>query len=425
MNRLDSELVQGLLEEAGYEMTRDLRSADLILFNTCSVREHAEARVYGRLAALRSLKEERPEIVIAVLGCMAQKDRRKVFESAPHVDIVCGTRQFPGILEWIDRVRRGKGRQLEVTENGELFEAFARRSVHPGAFQAYVSVMRGCNSYCSYCIVPYVRGAETSRPPEEILDEAKRLRDGGIIEITLLGQNISAYGKDLGDVNLAGLLAAVSAVQGIERVWFITSHPRDVTQEVFEVMRDLPNVCEYLHMPAQSGSSRVLRRMNRGYTREHYLRRVECAYRSVPGLAVASDFIVGFPGETEEDFRETISLVEACRFSGAFIFKYSPRPGTKAADLEDDVPMEVKRRRNQELLAVQEGISGEENAKFVDTTVDVLLEGPSKTDRTRLMGRASDHRIVIIEGCRDEAGSLVPVTITRSTPLSLYGRPAR
>jgi len=434
MNRLDSELIRSLLEEDGYEMTEDALSAEIILFNTCSVREHAEARVYGRLARLRHLKEKRPEVVIAVLGCMAQKDREHIFEAAPHVDVVCGTSEFPSLLELVERVRRGEGRQLATREDAELSAVYSRRHLAPSQSHAYVAVMRGCDNFCSYCIVPYVRGREVSRPMDEVLDEVKRLRDRGVIEFTLLGQNISSYGKNLEGASLATLLRRVSALEGLRRIWFITSHPADVTSDVLEAIRDCPGVCPYLHLPAQSGSTRVLERMNRGYTRERYLELVREAYRTVPALAVATDFIVGFPGETDADFRETISLVEECRFSSAFIFKYSPRPGTKAAEFPDDVPMETKRRRNAELLALQERISAEENAKFVGKTVEVLIEGPSKTRKDRLTGRARDHRIVIVEDdaiCAtgpDASGSasafvgkMVPVKITRSTALALYG----
>jgi len=434
MNRLDSELIRSLLQEAGYEMTRDEASADLVLFNTCSVRQHAENRVYGRLAALKKLKAEHPGVVIGVLGCMAQKERERLFEAAPHVDVVCGTRQFPALVEAVARARRGGGPQLLVAEEGELHGVYSRRRLRSGQFSAFVSVMRGCDNFCSYCVVPYVRGRETSRPMAEVAREVERLRGRGVVEITLLGQNISSYGKGLDSADLAGLLRRLGEVEGIERIWFITSHPADAGREVFLAMRDVPGVCEYLHMPAQSGSTRVLERMNRGYSREHYIDLVREARETVPGLAVASDFIVGFPGETEEDFRETVSLVEACRFSNSFIFKYSPRPGTKAAAFPDDVPTPEKRRRNQELLSVQERISTEENAVFVGRTVEVLIEGPSKRNPSRLTGRARDHRIVIIDkegicatgGLSASAlvGKIVSVTITASTALALYGSTA-
>ena len=435
MNKLDSELMLGLLEEAGYESCAEADAADLILFNTCSVRKHAEDRVYSRLGALKRLKESRPDLVIGVLGCMAQKEREKLFDAAPHIDLVCGTHEFARLPQLVEAVRDGHVRQLAVDETGELGPLFVLRRPRPNACQAFVSVMRGCDNFCSYCVVPFVRGREASRPADEIVDEVKRLVDAGVVEVTLLGQNVSSYGKDLKDMNLAKLLHRVSAVEGLGRLRFITSHPAQMSVDVLKAMRDLPNVMEYLHMPAQSGSTTVLERMNRGYTREQYTDLVEKAHQVVPGIAVASDFIVGFPGETEDDFNESVTLIERCRFSGSFIFKYSPRPGTKAAEFEDDVPMDVKRRRNQELLAVQERISTEENAKFVGRTVEVLVEGPSKTNPNRLMGRARDHRIVIIDTAgsnknkratagltsRVAAGMITAIRITDSTPLALYG----
>jgi tRNA-2-methylthio-N6-dimethylallyladenosine synthase len=448
MNRLDSELIRSLLEEDGYEMTADPGSADLVLFNTCSVRQHAEARVYGRLGMLKALKEKRPAVVIAVLGCMAQKDREQIFERAPHVDVVCGTAEFPSLLEFVERVRRGDAHQLAVADRADLSQVYARRRLAPNQFHAFVAVMRGCDNFCSYCVVPYVRGREVSRPMAEVVDEVKRLVGRGVLEFTLLGQNISSYGKGLhatqppsagnNDVNLAKLLRLVSAIVGVRRLAFITSHPADMTREILAAMRDCPNASPYLHLPAQSGSTPVLQRMNRGYTRERYIDLVREAYATVPGLAVATDFIVGFPGETDADFRQSLSLVEECRFSSSFIFKYSPRPGTKAAGFPDDVPMETKRRRNADLLALQQRISSEENAKFVGRTVEVLIEGPSKTRADRLTGRAPDHRIVIVGekgaekgDCPPKSvpgtvpffrpGDFVPVTIASSTALALYG----
>jgi len=435
MNQLDSELVRGLLEGAGYAMTDDEREADLVLLNTCSVRENAENRVWGRLGALKRAKRDRPGLLIAVLGCMAQKERERIFERAPHVDVVCGTREFPNLLEYLEHAERGDAHQVAVDLARPLCAVYAKRRLAPGQSHAFVSVMRGCDNFCSYCVVPHVRGRVASRPPAEIVDEVKRLVDAGVVEVTLLGQNISAYGKDdeACGADLAALLDAVSAVPGLARLWFVTGHPRDMTRGVFEVMRDRANVMEYLHMPAQSGSNRVLERMNRGYTRERYLEIIRQAKAIVPALGVASDFIVGFPGETERDFAETAGLVEACRFSAAFIFKYSPRPGTKAADFDDDVPDDEKLRRNHELLRVQERIAAEENAAFVGRTVEVLVEGPSKSNASNLVGRARDHRIVIIEGRTDDrraeaglssralTGMIVPVTITRATALSLYG----
>ena len=445
MNQLDSEVIRGMLEAAGFTLTRDEAAADLILFNTCSVRKSAENRVHGRLSALKRLKAERPGVIVAVLGCMAQKDREGLIADHPHVDIVCGTQEFPALLEFISRAHGGERHILatslvpvgasrhvgtvpdgaaepaEVPERDRIDEAMRLRKPRPGQFSAYVSAMRGCDNYCTYCIVPYVRGREVSRAAVDVVEETKRLVDAGIIEVTLLGQSISSYGKNLKNETLATLLRKVAAVPGLRRLCFITSHPADMTREVFEAMRDLANVSRYLHMPAQSGSTAVLARMNRGYSRERYLDLVREAKEVVPDIAVASDFIVGFPGETDADFRDTVSLVEACRFSQGFIFKYSPRPGTKAADFADDVPKTVKESRNRDLLAVQERISTEENARFIGRSVDVLVEGPSKRNPNRLTGRARDHRIVLIDGCDAPPGSFARVKVTRATALALYG----
>ncbi len=455
MNQLDSEIIRGMLEEAGFTLTRKPDEADLILFNTCSVRKSAENRVHGRLSALKKLKAERPGVVIAVLGCMAQKDREGLFAEQPHVDIVCGTQEFPALLEFVARAHGGERGIVATAERGDVDDAFRRRRVRPGQFHAFVSVMRGCDNYCSYCIVPYVRGRELSRPAADVVEEVTRLVGAGVVEITLLGQSISSYGKQFGGTgipacpdgvrkecltsrpeNLATLLRKAAAVPGLKRLGFITSHPADMTRDVFEAMRDCANVSRYLHMPAQSGSTAVLERMNRGYTRERYLALVREAREVVPDIAIASDFIVGFPGETDADFRDTVSLVEECRFSQAFIFKYSPRPGTKAADFPDDVAKSVKESRNHELLAVQERISAEENAKFVGKTVEVLVEGPSKRNPSRLTGRAKDHRIVLLEekgtvplapsgGLSPflPSGTIVTATVTRATSLALYGVP--
>ncbi len=439
MNQLDSEVIRGMLEESGFGFTKDPAEADLIIFNTCSVRKSAENRVHGRLASLKPLKAARPDVVVAVMGCMAQKDREGLISEHPHVDIVCGTQEFPALLEFVERAHSGERGIVAAGEHRDIDRVFAHRKPKPGQFHAYVSVMRGCDNYCSYCIVPYVRGREVSRPAADVVEEVKRLVDAGIIEITLLGQSISSYRRTgipacpegvrqecltYAEETLATLLRKVAAVAGLKRLSFITSHPADMTREVFEAMRDLGVVSPYLHMPAQSGSTAVLARMNRGYARERYLSLVREAREVVPGIAVASDFIVGFPGETDAEFAETLSLVESCRFSQAFIFKYSPRPGTKAAGFADDVPKPVKESRNQELLALQERISTEENATFIGRTVEVLIEGPSKRNPKRLAGRAKDHRIVLLEGAAASPGSFVAATVTRATALALYALPA-
>ncbi len=422
MNKADSELALGLLFEKGFQMARNEANADIILFNTCSVRQHAEDRVYSRLAQLKTHKTRRPGLVIGVLGCMAQKEGEAIFRRYPHVDMVCGTRMFDKLPELLERLSLSSNHLLAISDE-KVISYPRQRPPGENPYQAYVTVMRGCNNYCSYCIVPYVRGPEVSRSVEEIVQEAESLVKGGCKEITLLGQNINTYGNDLSDAsNLSKLLRAVSEVEGLKRLRFVTSHPKDMTEEVFEAMAELPKVCKHLHMPAQSGSARILDRMERGYTAAHYLGLVDLARKLVPDIGIASDFIVGFPGETDEDFEDTVRLMEAVRFQNSYIFKYSPRPGTKAAELQDDVPIAVKKERNQRLLELQSRISLEENKKMIGRTVEMLAEGPSKSNKRRLTGRTSQNQIVVFEGSDDLKGQLVKVKVEEVTALTLFGR---
>jgi len=420
MNKLDAELVLGKLLDAGYVPADEDAVADVILFHTCSVREHAEARVYSNAGKLKHLKRRRPGVVIGILGCMAQKDREAIFARLPHVDLVCGTREFPRIVELVEEVRR-RGR---VVACGEDVEVTYDRDVaaRPNRFQAYVGIMRGCDNFCAYCIVPYLRGRETSRPPGEVVDEVRRLVDDGVREVTLLGQNVNSYGKSFGRAGaLADLLRDLGGIQGLIRLRFVTSHPKDMTRPILDAMRDVPCVCESLHMPAQSGSDRILKRMNRGYTNAQYRDIAALARDLVPGIAIASDFIVGFPGETRADYEETEALVREMRFQNSFIFKYSPRPGTRAAKMADDVPWAEKKRRNAALLAAQEAVNRQAHAAMIGEVVEVLVEGRSKRDARRLTGRTRTNRIVVFEGAPGLAGRLAMVRITDATPLTLAG----
>jgi tRNA-2-methylthio-N6-dimethylallyladenosine synthase len=433
MNKLDSETAAEMLLAAGFDAAVGPDDADVILFNTCSVREHAEERVYSRVGALKLQKQLRPELIIGVMGCMAQKDGERVFRRAPLVDIVCGPKQESNLARLIGRAR--EGRRILALDNGSRIKTrqkppgnvdltapiepppFARSGItRPAPFKDFVAITLGCNNFCSYCIVPCVRGPEESRPADEIADEIKRLADSGVREITLLGQNVNSYAG-----GLPRLLQRIHNTPGLQRIRFVTSHPKDVTDDLLQAMAELPKVCEYLHAPAQSGSTSVLHRMNRGYTREHYDDMLERARRIVPGIEIAGDFIVGFPGETEEDFHETVDLVRTAGFNQCFIFKYSPRPGTRAAELPDDVPDEVKKRRNGELLAVQEEVSARRNRDKHGRVLEVLTEGPSKNDASRLAGRSRGYDIVITKGAASLAGRTVPVRITESTPLTLFG----
>jgi tRNA-2-methylthio-N6-dimethylallyladenosine synthase len=421
MNKLDAELALSALHRAGYREVNAPEEADVVLYNTCSVREHAEERVYSNVGKLKHLKKRRPDVIIGILGCMAQKDRDTIFERLPHVDLVCGTREFPRIAELVEEAR-GKPHLLACREDIPVQEE-RDISVRPNRFQAFLTIMRGCDNYCAYCVVPYVRGHETSRPAEEIMEEARRLADDGVVEITLLGQNVNSYGNSFGKRGaLVELLAGLNDLPGVERIRFVTSHPKDMSREILQAVGDLPRVCEHLHMPAQSGSDRVLRAMNRKYTSSQYRDLIAMAREIVPGIAIASDFIVGFPGETEEEYQQTASLIRDLCFQNSFIFKYSPRPGTAAAKLPDDVPWEVKRRRNVELLEIQGAINLEENRKFIGRDVEVLVEGASKRDPRRLTGRARTNHIVVFEADPDLAGRLVTVRVESATHLTLAGK---
>ncbi len=422
MNKLDAELSLGLLQEEGYKIVDKVDDADVILFNTCSVRQHAEDKVYSHLGALKTLKKRHPEVIVGVLGCMAQKDGEAIFKRMPHVDLVCGTRMFSRLPEMLLKIRNHGSHVLAIDED-QIVNVKRAVTYRPNFYQAFVTVMRGCDNYCSYCIVPYVRGREISRTIADIKEEVQSLVSNGCKEVTLLGQNINSYGKGLdGNVTLGDLLSELNEIDGLERIRFVTSHPADMSRDLIRTMSRLEKVCEYLHMPAQSGSDEVLKRMRRGYTAGYYREFVRYARELIPHLTVASDFIVGFPGETEEDFQETVQLMEDIRFQNCFIFKYSPRTGTKAAELKDDVPDETKRARNMKLLELQKKISLEENTKMIGKKVEVLVEGASKSDPNRLSGRTRQNHIVVFTGSQDLVGKLVEVMIQEVTDLTLFGK---
>jgi tRNA-2-methylthio-N6-dimethylallyladenosine synthase len=445
MNVLDSELVAAALVESGYELAKTPRKADVVLFNTCSVRQHAEDKIYSALGRLKHAKEHQPEKVIGVLGCMAQKEQGRILRRAPHVDLVVGPGQLGRLAALLDEVARGRGPLVEVSLDRKAESRSAVREsfvgydplrmvdVRSGRHQAMVRIMFGCDKFCSYCIVPSVRGPEQSRTLEEIEAEVRRLADEGCLEVTLLGQTVNSYKSTAGGrtIRLADVLERLNEVAGLERLKFVTNHPRHMTGDLIEAVRDLAKVSPYFHVPAQSGSNRILKRMKRGYTVEAYREMLLEIREAVPEAAITSDFIVGFPGETEDDYRETVELVRAGRFKNSFIFKYSPRPNTKAAELYvDDVPDEVKRRRNNDLLAVQNAISEEENLPLVGRTVEILVEGLSKTGRkhteqgplVQLTGRTVGDRIVVLEGPRELIGRILPVEIYQASAFTLFGR---
>jgi tRNA-2-methylthio-N6-dimethylallyladenosine synthase len=361
---------------------------------------------------------------------MAQNEGEKIFKRMPHVNLICGTRMFSKLPELLEEINGTNKRILAIDEDGEVnFDRLVtqRQDRH----KAFVSVMRGCDNYCSYCIVPYVRGREFSRPVEDIINEVKGLADDGCKEVMLLGQNVNSYGKGLGgNTTLATLLRKLDPIEGIERIRFVTSHPKDMTRDMLEAVGELPKVCESLHMPAQSGSDRILGKMRRQYTSEYYRGLVEMARSLVPDITIASDFIVGFPGETEDDFEDTVSLVRDVRCQNCFVFKYSPRTGTAATELEDDVPEKTKKKRNQVLLGLQDEISAELNREMIGKSVEVLVEGTSKTNESRLTGRTRQNQIVVFSlpeghsqagGSSSLLGKLINVDIVDSTVLTLFG----
>ena len=443
MNVLDSELVVGSLRRQGYELTHEAEAADVILFNTCSVRQHAEDKIYSALGRLRQHKRHHPSKIIGVLGCMAQKDQDDIRRRAPHVDIICGTGQLARLPELIGAVResgkpqtalsldRTEGRH-EVERSFESYDPMRDPSMRPSAFQAYVRIMIGCDKFCTYCIVPSVRGPEQSRHPEHIAAEVRQLAAEGCKEITLLGQTVNSYKYDTGDgrrVRLSDLLAKIHDTAGIERIKFITNFPKDMTDDLLQAVRDLPKVCRYLHVPVQSGCDEMLGRMKRLYTVAFYREMLQRCRETVPGVAISSDFIVGFSGETEESFERSCTLVREAGFKNSFIFKYSPRPGTKGHELyADDVPEEVKKRRNNDLLAIQTKVSLADHRQRVGARVEVLVEGPSKnafrratTGPVQLTGRTRTDHIVVFDGNERLAGQTVLVDIHEASPFTLYG----
>ncbi len=422
MNKLDSELIAADPARAGFRETPSPDDADVLLVNTCSVRRHAEERAYSFVGRFKPRRGAKPDKLIGVIGCMAQAERQTILERAPFVSFICGPGEIDRIVDILDDARRSRGgAHLELDRRMAFDRDITRR---PRRHSAFVSISRGCNNFCAYCIVPYTRGREQSRSAEAIEQEVRQLVDDGAVEITLLGQNVNSWGADLQGpgTRFAQLLARLDAVDGLKRLRFVTSHPKDLADDLVAAMAQLPSVCPYLHLPAQAGSNRVLAAMNRGYTREHYLDRVDRLRQAVPGMAMASDFIVGFPGETEDDYLRTVDLVQRVRYKNCFIFKYSPRPGTAAAEkLSDDVPRQEKQRRNLHLLNVQEAVSTEDNAAMVGRVVDLLIDGPDKKGG-RLTGRTRTDHIVHVEADDSLIGRFARVQLTDSTPLSFQAR---
>ncbi|MCV7152218.1 tRNA (N6-isopentenyl adenosine(37)-C2)-methylthiotransferase MiaB [Mycolicibacterium pyrenivorans] len=428
MNVHDSERLAGLLEAAGYRRAADGSDADVVVFNTCAVRENADNKLYGNLSHLAPRKQSEPNMQIAVGGCLAQKDRDAVLRKAPWVDVVFGTHNIGSLPALLDRARHNRVAQVEIAEALQEFPS-ALPASRESSYAAWVSISVGCNNTCTFCIVPALRGKEVDRRPGDVLAEVQTLVDQGVLEITLLGQNVNAYGVSFADQAqprdrgaFAKLLRACGHIDGLERVRFTSPHPAEFTDDVIEAMAETPNVCPTLHMPLQSGSDRILRTMRRSYRAERYLGIIDRVRAAIPHAAITTDLIVGFPGETEEDFQATLDVVAAARFSSAFTFQYSKRPGTPAADLDGQVPKAVVSERYQRLIDLQERISLEENTAQIGRTVELLVatgEGRKDASTARMSGRARDGRLVHFapgEAGQIRPGDVVVTTVTGAAP---------
>ena len=421
-NELDSARIAGLLAREGYSLTEDDGEADLIILNGCSIREKAEQKLYSRLGALQVMKLRQPGVRLGVAGCLAQREGEALLRRFPHLDLVVGTGEH--LAEIPQLLRRESGHPVAATaEPSGLFPSNV--DVHRDSrFRAWVGIMEGCDNFCTFCVVPLTRGRERSRPPDEILREVAALRDRGYREITLLGQTVNSYGAKLEPpVSFAALLRRIGGEVGTAmRVRFTTSHPKDVTPDLAEALRTLPSVCPHIHLPVQSGSTRTLARMERTYTREAYLERVRLLTTSVPALALTTDIIVGFPGESEEDFMETLSLMREVRFDGCFAFKFSSRPGTPAADFPDQVPESVRVARLAKVLSLQDEVSLDRNRAWIGHQVEVLVDRElSKRDSGLAAGRTRQNKIVHFGGGAVEEGTLANLKITEATPHHLKG----
>ncbi|MFL0246627.1 tRNA (N6-isopentenyl adenosine(37)-C2)-methylthiotransferase MiaB [Candidatus Clostridium stratigraminis] len=424
MNEEDSEKLSGMLKSQGYVRTDIKEEASVIIFNTCCVRENAELKVYGNLGALKNLKKQKPGLIIAVCGCMMQQDgiADNVIRKYPFVDIIFGTHNAYKFPEYLNRVKQEGKSIIEIVNKEEkIVEGIPvdRESNIKG----FVTIMYGCNNFCTYCIVPYVRGRERSREAADIENEIKDMVSKGFKEITLLGQNVNSYGKGQGeDISFAKLLERLDKIEGLERIRFMTSHPKDLSEEVIDAIANSKKICEHIHLPVQSGSSNILKKMNRRYDKTQYLNLVKRIKEAIPNVALSTDIIIGFPGETEEDFLETLDLVKKVEYDSAFTFIYSKRKGTPADEMEEQIPDDIKHDRFNRLVSVVNEISAKKNKEYLGKVVEVLVEGTSKNDSTKLMGRTRTSKLVNFTGDFNSIGKLVNVQITEALSFSLNGK---
>ncbi len=424
MNVHDTERIAGLLLDAGYVAALEGSTPDLVVFNTCAVRENADNKLYGNLSFLAPLKKSNPNFQIAVGGCMAQKDQESIIKRAPYVDVVFGTHNIGSLPALLERARIEEASQVEIKESLEHFPSTLPARRH-SAFSAWVSISVGCNNTCTFCIVPSLRGIEKDRPQADILTEARALVEQGVVEITLLGQNVNAYGVDLGQRGaFAALIRSVGSIDGLERLRFMSPHPRDFTQDVIEAMAETKSAMPHLHMPLQSGSDRILQAMRRSYRSDRYLKIIDDVRTAMPDAGITTDIIVGFPGESEEDFAATLDVARQAKFTAAYTFQYSKRPGTPAATMPDQIPDDVMAERYTRLHKLQQQISGEINQGSVGKSYEVLVsdhEGRHDADRARMNGRTPDFRLVHIDTDQARPGDIASVTITESSPNFMVG----
>lgn len=416
MNLADTEIVQGVLKRNGYEFTNDADKADVVLINTCAIREHAEERIYGRLGAFRAIKKHKPNLVVGILGCMAERLRSKLIEEEKVVDLIVGPDEYRRVPELIDNAligEKGIAVRLSKSETYDDIEPYREDGI-----SAWIAVMRGCDKFCTFCVVPFTRGRERSRPLQSIVNEVKSLYERGFKEVNLLGQNVNSY-KD-GEYDFADLLAAVAKAVPTMRIRFTTSHPQDFSDKLIYTIAEYENICNYIHLPIQSGSNRILKLMNRTYTVEHYLERIEKARKIIPGVSISTDIIAGFPTETEEDHKMTLNVMREVRYDGAFMFKYSARERTKAWEMGDDVPDEVKTRRLNEIIELQQKISYEINQELLGKQVEVLVEDFSKKSKDFYMGRTDTNKIVILPKDGLNIGDYCIASIVRANSATLF-----
>ncbi|MCI8646081.1 MAG: tRNA (N6-isopentenyl adenosine(37)-C2)-methylthiotransferase MiaB [Firmicutes bacterium] len=421
MNEHDSEALAGMLEELGFSESPERNSADVAIINTCSVRENADKRFFGTLGQLKKIKKENPDFTVCVCGCMMQQQHiiDSIKTKYPWVDLIFGTHnihQFPQLLQ---NVMAEREKLVKVWEDGgEIVEGLPTKRLYK--HKAFVNIMYGCNNFCTYCIVPYTRGRERSRKPEDILEEVRRLVRDGVREVTLLGQNVNSYQGDE-NTDFADLIYMLNEVEGLLRIRFMTSHPKDLSDKLIQAYRDCEKLCNYIHLPVQSGSRRILARMNRRYTKEDYLELIGKLRQAVPQITISTDIIVGFPGETEEDFEETLDLVRTVRYDSAFTFLYSIRKGTPAAQYADQIPEDVKHHRFNRLVETVNSISAEKNAAYEGRVEQVLVEGTSKTDSNTCSGRTEGFKLINFPGNSEMAGKLIDVKVTAGKTFSLEG----